>query len=100
VDFLTGIFSGGVGRYGSLDFTYLIWKNLQLTSRLTYEKMNLSGSQDEQTTVSEQAGLIYEFNSHAGLSFLYTLQKLHATNPTQFTPYDENIFQAALNLRF
>jgi hypothetical protein len=100
VDFTKGILAGGVGRYGSLDFAYLISRNLQLTSGLRYEKSVLSASQGELTTVAGRAGLIYEFSSHAGLSFLYTLQKLDATNPAQFAPYDESVFQASLNLRF
>jgi hypothetical protein len=100
VDFTKGILGGGVGRYGSLDFTYLISRNLQLTSGLRYEKSVLSGNQVELTTVAGRAGLIYEFSSHAGLSFVYTLEKLDATNPAQFAPYDENVFQASLNLRF
>jgi hypothetical protein len=99
VSFVKGFYGGGVGRYGSLDFKYLIWRNLQLVSGLTYEKADLGGNQGVQDTISGRAALTYELNSHAGLSFLYTLDKLQA-NSSQFISFDENVFQTSLNLRF
>lgn len=98
VDFSRGI-SGGEGRYSSLELEYLIWRNLQLSSSVTYEKDNLPADQGSQTSVAGRVGLTYELGSHAGLSFVYAKQKLDATS-AQFTSYDENVFQMSLNLRY
>lgn len=99
VNFERGIQGGGVGRYGSLDLTYLIRRDLQFVSSVRYENMHLSGDQGIQDYITGRAALTYEINQHAGLSFLYALQKMETSSP-HFTPYDENIFQSTLNIRF
>ena len=100
VNFTSGILSGGIGRYGSLDASYLIWRNLQLTSSLSYEKQAVSGAtQSDLSTFEGRAALTYEFSSNAGVSFLYTFQKFDS-NSSQFTNYNDNVFQTSLNLRF
>jgi len=99
VDFTRGFTGGGVGRYGALDLTYLIRRDLQFVSGLRYERMHFSGNAEVQDSVTGRAGLTYELSPYAGLSFLYMLQKIDS-NSTQFTPYDENIIQSSVNFRF
>jgi hypothetical protein len=100
VNYTTGILGGGgAGRYGSLDLSYLIRRDLQLLSSFSYEKMVAGGNQGNQNALSGRAVINYELSSYAGISFLYTYQRLDATS-AQFTSYDENIVQTSLNLRF
>jgi hypothetical protein len=99
VNYITGYSGGGAGRYGSLDLSYLIRRNLQLVSGVSYEKMVMGGTQGTQDAISGRAALNYELSSYAGISFLYTFQKLDASS-AQFASYDENILQTSLNLRF
>jgi hypothetical protein len=99
VDFTKGITGGGEGRYGSLEFEYLIWRNLQLTSNLSYEKDHLSADQGVQTSITGQAGLTYEISPHAGVSLLYNLEHFDASS-ADFTSYDKNVFLGTFNFRF
>jgi hypothetical protein len=99
VDFTKGITEGGKGRYASLGVEYLIWRNLQLSSNVTYEKDHLSADQGDQTTVTGQAALTYEISPHAGVSFQYNLEHFDASSP-DFTSYDKNVFLASFNYRF
>ncbi|MEJ2228876.1 MAG: outer membrane beta-barrel protein [Alphaproteobacteria bacterium] len=99
VDYTTGISSGGISRNASLDMNYRIWRNLQLTSRLNYDKTKLSSGEGALTTVGGRVALTYELSSYAGLSFLYTYENFN-TNNEDFTSYDESVFQTSLKLRF
>jgi hypothetical protein len=101
VNYTTGYLAGGgEGWYGSVDLRYQIWRNLLFASSFNYEKAEITGGQGDLASIAAQANLTYEFSSHAGVSILYTLQKLGSNSPEQFIPYNENVFQTSLNLRF
>lgn len=99
VNFERGYTGGGVGRYGSIDLSYLIRRDLQFVSGLRYDNAQLSGAQGVQDIIAGRAALTYELTQNVGLSFLYMLQKMDSSS-THFTSYDESVFQSSLNIRF
>jgi hypothetical protein len=103
VDYVKGLPGGGFGQSGSLDVQYLIRRNIQLSSTLSYDKYFFSGGNGIRDTLTERAALTYEVSAYAGLSFLYLFQKTTAStvpSSVQTMPYDEQVFQTSLNLRF